>query len=305
MFNCTQLPLSICYRCPDDVITLARAYSQDIDGTGKDGSCSRILTDDIYEHILQGDMVLARTINELVSVAIQCANTGKKVFISQDLLFKTDEDWQLFNNDEQKRVLHPKELSQFLETKKEVFDGYDAQGDSYKLLFDFICDHIPNKATSIESIILQNNIITNEPTENTVNFYTIHRAKGLEANRVFILGYNDLPITDDNLCGWQKKQEKNLVYVAITRAMQELYLCYSSEKALKDAEKEAERDRLNEQLQPQPITSFTVGDHVFHARYGEGKILTFLGGCSCYVKFDDFPEGKRINPLIDPLAILG
>lgn len=300
MFNCTQLPLSICYRCPDDVITLARAYSQDIDGTGKGGSCSRILTDDIHEHILPGDMVLARTINELVSVAIQCANNGNKVFISQDLLFKTDDDWQLFNNDEQKRVLTPEELSRFLEKKKEFFDGFDAQGDSYKPLFDFICDHIPNEATSIERIILLNNIFTDKPGADRVNCYTIHRAKGLEANRVFILGYDGLPLIDDNMRRWQKRQEKNLVYVAITRAMDKLYLCYSSEKALRDAD----RHRFRVLLKRQPITNFKKGDRVFHEKYGEGRIIEFVGRCSCYVKFKDFPAGKTINPQEERMAIL-
>jgi len=49
---------------------------------------------------------------------------------------------------------------------------------------------------------------------------TIHKAKGLEANRVFIVRPDLLPLPHAH--GWQLAQEKNLIYVAITRAKTEL-----------------------------------------------------------------------------------
>ena len=50
---------------------------------------------------------------------------------------------------------------------------------------------------------------------------SIHKARGAEANRVFILNRHEMP--------WKKKeyedqeQEDNLLYVALTRAKKELY----------------------------------------------------------------------------------
>jgi len=49
---------------------------------------------------------------------------------------------------------------------------------------------------------------------------TVHKAKGLEANRVFIIRPDLMPLP--NARGWQAAQEKNLEYVSITRAKYEL-----------------------------------------------------------------------------------
>jgi ATP-dependent exoDNAse (exonuclease V) beta subunit len=51
---------------------------------------------------------------------------------------------------------------------------------------------------------------------------SIHRAKGLEADRVFILDYEKMPL--DFPQPWARVQEQNIMYVALTRAKQELYL---------------------------------------------------------------------------------
>jgi len=49
---------------------------------------------------------------------------------------------------------------------------------------------------------------------------TVHKAKGLEANRVFIIRPDLMPLPNSR--GWQAAQEKNLHYVAVTRAKYEL-----------------------------------------------------------------------------------
>ena len=57
---------------------------------------------------------------------------------------------------------------------------------------------------------------------------TIHKAKGLEADNVFILNKNLLPskyVKQD----WELEQEKNLEYVAITRTKKTLGFIYSKE----------------------------------------------------------------------------
>ena len=49
------------------------------------------------------------------------------------------------------------------------------------------------------------------------------RAKGDESNTVYILDSGQLPYTGKNSNEAQQEQEKNLVYVAITRAKKTLY----------------------------------------------------------------------------------
>ena len=56
--------------------------------------------------------------------------------------------------------------------------------------------------------------------------YTIHRAKWLQNNRVFILDYDKLPSKAAQ--EWQIIQERNLQYVAVTRAKKELFICVNS-----------------------------------------------------------------------------
>jgi superfamily I DNA/RNA helicase len=66
--------------------------------------------------------------------------------------------------------------------------------------------------------------------DNCIKLSTIHRAKGLEAERVFILNFNELPYFKPNQKPWERLQEQNLKYVAITRALNELYLVKSEKQ---------------------------------------------------------------------------
>jgi superfamily I DNA/RNA helicase len=65
--------------------------------------------------------------------------------------------------------------------------------------------------------------------KDAIKLSTIHRAKGLEENRVFILDYDKLPMGRPQQKDWEKVQETNLKYVAITRAREALYLVESED----------------------------------------------------------------------------
>jgi len=54
-----------------------------------------------------------------------------------------------------------------------------------------------------------------------VTLCSVHRSKGLENPRVFILGRGEL-MGRQMRRQWQSEQEINLIYVAVTRAQQEL-----------------------------------------------------------------------------------
>lgn len=61
---------------------------------------------------------------------------------------------------------------------------------------------------------------TNSSTRITLS--TIHKSKGLEYPTVFILDFTKLQPSRFAKLSWQKEQETNLIYVAITRAMERL-----------------------------------------------------------------------------------
>lgn len=62
------------------------------------------------------------------------------------------------------------------------------------------------------------NLFSDESTEAMVTFATVHKSKGLEAERVFLLRPDKMPLRYPGMRAESFKQEKNLEYVAITRA---------------------------------------------------------------------------------------
>lgn len=63
-------------------------------------------------------------------------------------------------------------------------------------------------------------------SDDAVTIATIHAAKGLEYNCVFVVGLDEsiLPIARSNNDESEMEEERRLMYVAVTRAMQRLYL---------------------------------------------------------------------------------
>ncbi len=73
------------------------------------------------------------------------------------------------------------------------------------------------------------------PPDDQVRLFTIHSAKGLEFDTVFVSGFEDGVMPwglneDDDLdlsSAAREEEERRLAYVAITRARRSLYLCYA------------------------------------------------------------------------------
>lgn len=59
---------------------------------------------------------------------------------------------------------------------------------------------------------------------------SIHRSKGLEADRVFVLRADRMRIDRKGMLDWQLEQEANLEYVGLTRAKSALYLVKDEKK---------------------------------------------------------------------------
>ncbi|ANV89125.1 3'-5' exonuclease [Picosynechococcus sp. PCC 7117] len=72
---------------------------------------------------------------------------------------------------------------------------------------------------------LQDNILSLfKQGRGEVTLSTIHKAKGIESNRVFLLLSDQMPFSWENMRDWEKEQELNLTYVALTRAKKVLFL---------------------------------------------------------------------------------
>lgn len=72
-------------------------------------------------------------------------------------------------------------------------------------------------------------LFVTEPSDNAIIVSSIHQVKGLEAKTVFIINYNLMPYTSQRKTVEDNIQEKNLRYIAVTRAKEILYLCEGEE----------------------------------------------------------------------------
>jgi superfamily I DNA and RNA helicase len=93
-----------------------------------------------------------------------------------------------------------------------------------------ICQHSIKNASELKSYI--GKIFSDDNVKNAVILSTVHKAKGLEANRVIILLPNKLPLKFPRQKEWELKQEMNLRYVALTRAKKELIFVNLTEPEL-------------------------------------------------------------------------
>jgi DNA helicase II / ATP-dependent DNA helicase PcrA len=86
----------------------------------------------------------------------------------------------------------------------------------------FLIDALPETDRTVPELIERIEYLFSTVAD-AVTFATIHKAKGLEADRVFWLNSSECPSKWARQ-EWQKKQEANLCYVAATRAKSELVL---------------------------------------------------------------------------------
>ena len=216
-FNCEELPLSVCYRCPDSHITLVndRLPHVVIEGTGKQGQV--IKGNGIYE----ADLILCRFTAPLVSLwfkfvannipaRIRGRDIGKgltnivKRAIKEGVNHK---DFPAFLDswaDEQIAKVNPD--SPTYEQKLELI------AEKQQVLMIFYA-----KTENLSNIVLLLDQMFTDEERGVKLLSTIHRSKGLEYDNVAILQSCDLPIN-------AHPQELNVFFVALTRAKKSLYL---------------------------------------------------------------------------------
>jgi DNA helicase-2/ATP-dependent DNA helicase PcrA len=84
----------------------------------------------------------------------------------------------------------------------------------------------------LQEVSLVTDIDNYDDQKNAVTLMTTHSSKGLEFPVVFITGLEDgiFPLSSSSLTQEEMEEERRLFYVAITRAMQKLYMTYSLQR---------------------------------------------------------------------------
>ena len=139
--------------------------------------------------------------------------------------------------------------------------------------------------------------------DDCVQLMTLHSAKGLEFKQVFMCGMEEglfphrLSSEDPN----RLEEERRLCYVGMTRAMEQLTLCYAEKRRLYGDETYSRPSRfiseipaeLMEEVRMQGMVSqpsslfddldtdtserLKLGQRVFHQKFGEGVVLNYEG----------------------------
>ena len=244
-FGCKLLKLSDCFRCPQDVITLTQSLRSDIKGFKQyPGKIYHIPFREVVINIKEGDLVICRTRLPLRSLALKLINKDFKVKIHPDELEEFLGDYKRnFTSQEMRLVLIEEMIDSFFENvkarnrKRIERENKNAdpiirqilireETEEMESTIDFLKKkYFDWRLNTLECLLRQLKHRLSSSSEKAIRLSTIHRAKGLENDRVFILEYDKLPPARD--LEWEQIQERNLFYVALTRPKEELYLCGS------------------------------------------------------------------------------
>lgn len=223
-FGCAELPLTITYRCPKAVVRKAQEVVSHIQAheSAPEGVVRAIDYAELQAQNLRStDAILCRNTAPLVSLAytlikagIACHVEGKSI---GEGLKKLMGRWKTNNiavlrdavvNYREKRVA------------KLMKDGKEAMADALNDRVDTLLA-IAEGCADVEALRQKIEALFQDDTP-TLTLSTVHKSKGREWDRVFVLGANLYMPSKYARQDWQLQQEDNLVYVAYTRSKAEL-----------------------------------------------------------------------------------
>lgn len=192
-------------------------------------------------------MAIARKNKDLADIFLAIVQKGKPVYLKdkdlidntiktiKNLNCKTISDLNLKLDELKKQFQREMKNPENALTGSAINNG---KSDIYSMI-QSILEYYVNKnkdASSVETFIdFIAEVFVTEPSDDAVIVSSIHQVKGLEAKRVFVINYNLMPYTSNRKTADDNIQEKNLRYIAVTRAKEVLYLCEGEED---EAEKE-------------------------------------------------------------------
>ena len=167
----------------------------------------------------------------------------------------------------------------------EILNELESSATNFKTIQEYL-EHIER----VKSEIVDNK--NNKETDGVI-FTTMHSAKGLEFKNVYIIGANEgtIPheksyeIDDEEKKNDQIEEERRLMYVAITRA--EENICISS--PINKYGKRVSKSRFVEDIKAptkKEMDSITIGDKIYHKKFKEGTIVE-KNGDSITIRFKD------------------
>ncbi|MGQ9778528.1 MAG: DNA helicase PcrA [Bacillota bacterium] len=155
----------------------------------------------------------------------------------------------------------------------------------------------PSLASFLETVTLVAEADEYDPAAEAVTLMTLHAAKGLEFPVVFLVGLEEglFPHLRAKEEG-DLEEERRLCYVGMTRAMERLYLTYTSLRAVYGDPRPTVPSRFLGEIPPEVVAaaeapakkvevstgppsplSYRLGERVIHPKWGPGTIVEIKG----------------------------
>lgn len=224
VFKAETLPLSISYRCPRKVVEVAQQIVPHIEcsDTANDGEVLHPKEWQI-DSFSETDLVVCRNTAPLIELAYKCIAEGKAVHVMGREIGKglINVIRKAGGRNHLALTLVDFEPKLIAWTDKQLKKAKDDETKQAAVTDKLDCLRVLGAGldTVTELVSAIEKIFDDRSTGTTLA--TVHKAKGLEAERVFILEPDLMPSPWARK-EWQIEQENNLLYVAVTRALETL-----------------------------------------------------------------------------------
>lgn len=219
-----ELPLDITYRNPKSVVDLVnqtfpeipfRCYEKAEDGIVRDATPNQF-----RQEVSPDDMILCRCNAPLVAPCFSLIRNGiKATILGRDIGKGLTTLIQRMNANDVRELCVKLEDYKSQEVERLLASNKDSLAQAVIDKVDTI-EALSDNAKTVWEIQERINTIFSDDKA-AVTFSSVHKAKGLEADRVFILEPNLMPHPMARQA-WQKQEETNVKYVAYTRPRKEL-----------------------------------------------------------------------------------
>ena len=228
--NTTSLPLSISYRCANKIVDFASKIVPTIE-PNNDGREGEVKYNVQLDEIKDGDMVLCRNNAPLMQVYVDFIKQGKKCFIRgkdiglnlKNMVKRTGID--VLNKNLQEDGVFIRLYDALFDIINDIIGKYNVTYHdavesaivSNRLDMIKALEILSDDINTVDELIEKINTIFSDKKKGGISLSTIHKAKGLEADNVYIACRELMPSSRAKK-DWEIRQEYNLMYVAYTRA---------------------------------------------------------------------------------------
>lgn len=231
-FNAESLPLSICYRCAKSVVKLAQTIVPHIEyaENAPEGKVEK-LTNYNKDTFTATDAIICRNTAPLIEMAyalisknIGCKVLGREIGQGLVSLINKMKGKGINGLIEKLNKYKEREIAKCIKKGNEVQAG--AIEDKVTCI-QVIINHLSENDRTIPALITKIDSLFTDKNSGCLTLCTAHKSKGTEYKRVFILDFEKYMPSKWARQDWQQEQEQNLIYVAYTRAKEELYFIES------------------------------------------------------------------------------